>query len=103
MDIELLLAFQNFETINEVIQKALKAEEVANNQARILTSFRGIGQSFLKDKDRSPVCFHYREKVHLSFQCLQRRPTTSTLVTNEQEVEDHDEPKSNAQLTMKQK
>lgn len=39
-----LLAFQNFETVDEVVQHALKAEKITVHQAHKLTSHKGISQ-----------------------------------------------------------
>ncbi|XXG63216.1 hypothetical protein AAC387_Pa05g1454 [Persea americana] len=47
LDICRLLAFQHFETIDEVVQYAIKVEERATHQACKVLSLKGIDQSSL--------------------------------------------------------
>lgn len=116
-----LLAFQNFGTVDEVVQHALKAEKITVHQAHKLTSYKGISQLSLsprtsthiessqeiassfrsnnesrKEKNNSHVLIVItaEKEVACNFNAHNDLPKASVHVIEEQGVEGHDEPES---------
>lgn len=56
-----LLAFQNFETVDEAVQHAIKAEVKANNQAQKFASIKWISLSSLSPPTNTQDCSILRE------------------------------------------
>ena len=109
IDIQYILTFKNFDNVDEIIQHAIKAEDIANYQARKFSVSKWPGQKTPAKPDFNPsanssekfssksedqnkfTCFHCKQKGHRAFEC----PKRITLIEGTQEEpETADDPKS---------
>ena len=112
IDIQHILAFQNFD-VDEIIQHAVKAKDIANYQTRKFSSSKWVAvlhkrfhqnqillkvvvphkKVFSKPESHSRnTCFHCKQQGHRSFQC----PKRINLIEGEGDVKDTpNDPKGN--------
>lgn len=109
IDIQHILTFKNFDNVDEIIQHAIKAEDIANYQARKFsvskwpvqktpakpdfhpsTSSSDKFSSRSKDQNKF-TCFHCKQKGHRAFECPKR---LTFIEGTQEEPETTDDPKS---------
>ena len=87
IDIQHILTFKNFDNVDEIIQHAIKAEDIANYQAKKFNTSKWPTQKVLSKLDFNPIAsssekfvskpedqnrftfFHCKHKGHRSFEC----------------------------------
>ena len=90
IDIQHILTFKNFDNVDEIIQHAIKAEDIANYQARKFSVSKWPAQKTPAKPDFNPsasssdevsskyedqnkfTCFHCKQKGHRAFECPKR-------------------------------
>lgn len=108
LDIQDILAFKHFDNVDEIIQYAIKAEEIANHQARKLNTSKWVIQKnsstagskpfdssekvFTKLEGQNRItCFYCKQQGHRATEC----PKRIHLIENESDVKDAlDDPKT---------
>ena len=109
IDIQHILTFKNFDNVDEIIQHAIKAEDIANYQARKFSVSKCSAQMTPAKPDFNPsanssekfafkfedpnkfTCFHYKQKGHRAFECPKR---INLIEGAPEEPETKDDPKS---------
>ena len=90
LDIEHILIFKHFDNVDEIVQHAIKAEGIANDQARKLIASKWFVQKTPSKSDFNPnvtslekffsnfedqnkfMCFHCKQNCRRSFECPKR-------------------------------
>ena len=110
LDIQDILAFKHFDNVDEIVQHAIKAEGIANHQARKLNASKWLVQKnssiagskpsdslekvFAKPEGQNRItCINCKQQGHRATEC----PKRIHLIENESDVKDapDDDPKEN--------
>ena len=110
LDIQDILAFKHFDNVDEIVQHAIKAEGIANHQARKLNASKWVMQKnssiagskpsdssekvFTKPEGQNRItCYNCKQQGHRAAEC----PKRIHFIENESDVKDaaDDDPKEN--------
>ena len=109
IDIQHILTFKNFDNVDEIIQHTIKAEDIANYQARKFSMSKCPAQKTPVKPDFNPsvssletfsskfkdqnkfTCFHCKQKGHHAFECPKR---ITLMEGTQEESKTKDNPKS---------
>jgi len=101
LDIQDILTFKHFDNVDEIVQHAIKAEGIANHQARKLNASKWVMQKnssiagskpsdssekvFVKPECQNRItCFNCKQQRHCAAEC----PKRIHLIENESDVKD---------------